>query len=229
LRNHAFSYILELYIRLLTGVSASEYDLVVDPNQVIKVPAVQPFIDAATEYALSKAARSSITRIRALSTLASYQVAVSSTPPLKLNTELAAKANPSATEARFLATVATNISSYAAIVETAKRARTVYSDNLLESRRLFTPKLFDRVFSIAVDPDDYEIDITETLKTVSGKESFDKLLKQGMVEEIPDQSTFFASSLASPRYKLRERDISENDLTFEKYFVTFDTVFDEVV
>lgn len=228
LRNHAMSYILELYIRLLTGVSASEYDLVVDPSQLSRVSASKFFIDAAVDHVVSKALSSRI-KTADLVSLASFQQAVATPPSSKLNAEIQSKSVPSETTLKLLASAATNLSSYASVVETAKRAKSAYSDNLTESKRLFTPKLFDRVFSIPVDPDDYEIDTTETLKTVSGKESFDKLLKQGMVEQVSDQSTFFASALATPRYKLRERDISENDLTFEKYFVTFDTVFDEVV
>lgn len=230
LHNHAMSYVFETYIRLLTGVSASEYDLVVDPSQLPKVSASKFFVDAAADHVISKAVKSSV-KDRDLASLKSFQQATNSAPSAKLNVEAQARFAPSAGEAsqKMQEAVATSLAAASSVVETAKRAKTVYSDNTSESRRLFTPKLFDRVFSIPVDPDDFEIDFTETLKTASGKESFDKLLKQGFVEQVSDQSTFFASALATPKYRLKERDINENDLTFEKYFVTFDTVFDEVV
>lgn len=226
-RNHVMSYLLELYVRFLTGISTSEYDMYVDQTGAPKFTAEQFFVNAAADHAMTAAGAvqdlgtvgfGAVTQVKAVP------------PPFNANIPNAAKQGVVNSSLNQIYTKASpKISGNALPVETAKKAKTVYSDNLAESRRLFLPKLFDRIFTVAVDPDDYEIDTKETLATASGREAFEKLLKQGMIEQIVDQSTFFASALASPRYRLRERDIKENDLTFEKYFVTFDTVFDEVV
>lgn len=218
-RNHSFSYLLEIYIKLLTGLSLSEYDLDMSDQSII-MSADQEVVNNAVDYVLSKAINKNIQGLN-LQNLIDLQTNISSESSDAKNSVVS-------TKAKFESQVSTNLESYSSIVESLKRAKTTYSSPEFESKRIFSPKLFDRVFTVPIDPDNFEIDSVETLKTFSGKESFDKLLKQGIIIESENQSTFFASALTAPKYKLRQRDISENDLTFEKYFVTIDTIFDEV-
>lgn len=230
IQNHTESYFLELYVKLLTGISVSEYDLYIDPNTV-PYSTVSPLF---LERAVTNVVQTVFPSLQVLakdsvktSTNFAVNLAVTKALPPVTTKDVLQKVKFSSQSVIPLAKMS-KLEAGAGVVDSVKKARTVFSDNLEESKRIFLPKAFDRVFNIAVDPDDFEIDVEETLKTPSGKDAFDKLLKQGVIVGNDTQASFFATSGISG-FKIRERDINENDLTFEKYFITIDTVMDEVV
>lgn len=108
-------------------------------------------------------------------------------------------------------------------IDTLTKMSTVLSEPGFEGKKLLSPKLFDRVFHLFVDTDDFEIDLEETRKTEQGRELFKKLLNQGLILEINDN---ISKNETNPvkRYKMVQRNISENHVVFEKYFVTIETV-----
>lgn len=225
-QNHTISYILELYVRLLTGVSVSECDLYVDPSSVPNSSASPLIIQKAVEHVVFQAFQ---TRLKNGATdISEFRIQAPALSSIRSPVSKKSNVKFKVSEKPDLAHV-TNLKAGSGVVETTKKSRTVFSDNLEESKRIFLPKAFDRVFNISVDPDDFEIDVEETLKTPSGKDAFDKLLKQNVIVGEQLQGEFYNSSGNTSVYKIRERDINENDLTFEKYFVTIDTVMDEVV
>lgn len=83
-----------------------------------------------------------------------------------------------------------------------------------QKRKIVTPKIFERIFHIIVDPDNFEIDRTKTLSTTSGKELWDK--------------TFFADRVLTEtvgtvtKYKLQPRNKRENFSEFLRFFVTIE-------
>jgi hypothetical protein len=115
------------------------------------------------------------------------------------------------------------------VVEVAK-TRTLYSDGLLEARKLMKPKMFDRVFNIFVDPDDFEIDQQETIKTESGRDMLEALFSSGKILEIQGQSIVRATDVnVLSKYKLVDKNPNQNEAVFEKYFITLETVLGDIV
>ena len=109
-------------------------------------------------------------------------------------------------------------------VDTLTKMRSVLSEPGLESKRLLTPKMFDRILNVFCDPDDFEIDIEETLKSEQGKESFNKLFQQGIIYEVKNQQSGNDISNSIKKYKMIQRTSKENHVVFEKYFATIETI-----
>lgn len=128
------------------------------------------------------------------------------------------------------------------------RGFTSVSDLLTVSKKVLMPKQFDRVFNIAVDPDEFEIDYDRTVKTKHGKATMQQLLRNGDVVTQSElmrsaravrssnfkfsseqrqfsQSKYSASDTNS--YRFRDRDRSQGDMAFEKYFVSVETINEE--
>jgi len=126
------------------------------------------------------------------------------------------------------------------------RVLSTYSDPLLVSKKVLSPKQFDRVFNVIIDPDDFEIDYDKTMKTPHGKLAFEQMLTRGDIVPATENEVKISKALAkamtnmtlSPTgrstqnrtvYKYRDRDRSSGDLAFEKYFVTVETYGEEGV
>jgi hypothetical protein len=81
------------------------------------------------------------------------------------------------------------------------------------SKRVLTPKLFDRVFNVPLNIEDFEIDVDKTLATDSGRRAWSQSYLQEKLVVTSDG-----------RYFLKPR--SKNDLIFEDYFVAIETAND---
>jgi hypothetical protein len=132
-----------------------------------------------------------------------------------------------------------------ATVTTLANTVNSYSNADAVNQKLLTPKMFDRVFNVLVDPSAFEIDVQTTIATPYGKQAFDLLIKSGDVIEA-DESTMssfitrrhpgifpvrgsrsFTQGGLSPNlhsYVFRERDKGEGDLIADQYFVTVETL-----
>lgn len=122
---------------------------------------------------------------------------------------------------------------------------TPVADPLAVSKRILNPKQFDRVFNVVVDPDDFEIDYDKTVATPHGKHALEQMIRKGDI--IPETENYFFrnqvisaairdihSPIARPfvqgraapnhaLFRFRDRDKTQGDLTFDKYFVTIET------
>jgi len=78
---------------------------------------------------------------------------------------------------------------------------------------ILSPKVFERVFTIPLNVDDFEIDYKETTATESGREFFEKSFFQEKLDK---------KALADGVYKLVPR--TNKDVIFEDYFVTIELV-----
>lgn len=78
---------------------------------------------------------------------------------------------------------------------------------------LLSPKVFERVFTIPVNVDDFEIDYQQTTATESGREFFGKTFFQEKLDR---------NALKAGIYKLTPR--THKDTIFEDYFVTIELV-----
>jgi hypothetical protein len=217
LGNHVSSYLLELYVRMLTGMRASEHDFLTHPDNV-KQENVAPFI-------VSKMIDARVSKLlgptkNAFASKTFLPFAKEQKLPL-VNNKLVVQLP------QFPLHVQYNLSHSLVLLHSFRRMRTQYSDNDNESRRIFTPKTFERVFTVAANPNDFEIDTVETLKTPSGRDAFDKLLHQGRIVGDAQHSTFYPGvNIDMGTYRLVSRDKNVGDLVFEKYFVSLETVLD---
>jgi hypothetical protein len=78
--------------------------------------------------------------------------------------------------------------------------------------RITSPKTFERIYNIAVDPDDFEIDFDKTLETVSGKAMYVVLEQKGMLIKSKDG-----------KIKIKERN-KNNTISLDQFFVNVSTV-----
>lgn len=221
--NHVRSHMLELYVKLLTGFTVGELDFPLDDSS-IKIGSMSKIIvnKLIDEHTLKVSVTPKIVGTPAFVTA----VREATSTPLKHVTAkdtFTMKANVAPKVAQFYH------AGTQTIVDSSKH-RTIYSDTLEEAKRLLSPKIFDRVFNVFVDPDDFEIDQQETIRTESGKDMLESLFSSGKVIEIGQQSTVRASDINfNSRLKLIDKTPQENDAIFEKYFVTLETVLGDLI
>ena len=215
LKNHVESYMLELYIKLLTGLSVSDGDLCID-DSVVENMSMKPFvfnniIANRMKLIVPTIAKEKVTQIDSFTTKYLQGISLSTDKPddRRKKSKIEDKSGQKAqNEAKILFDLS--------------KLKTVYSDELIESKKIFMPKLFDRVFNITVDPDDFEIDYIETIKMESGKKSFEQLKSQGEIISAIDQFSSY-SNTSQNVYKIKERSPLNNDTTFEKFFINIET------
>lgn len=78
-------------------------------------------------------------------------------------------------------------------------------------KKVLSQKIFDRVFTIAVDAGSFEIDFNKTLLTQSGKSAFTKANLQNAI------------TVKNNKYYMKQR--NETDFIFEDYFLTIENNF----
>lgn len=76
-------------------------------------------------------------------------------------------------------------------------------------KRVLQPKLFDRVFHLPVNTDDFEIDVDQTISTESGRTAYTKTSVQNMIYDVDGKKYL------KPK--------NRNDMIFEDYFVVVET------
>jgi len=105
-------------------------------------------------------------------------------------------------------------------ITNASRSLSTLSDSRLALKRVLQPKQFDRVLTMLVDPDDFMIDLNETLNTNYGKQTLELLISQGKIVMLDSQSReYTATSFSSTDvYRYKEKTLGE--LSLERYFVS---------
>lgn len=239
LKNHIMSHMIELYIRLMCGVDIDERKFHVTKPPVFLASDVRTkFVDSSLLISTNAKKKSTLRstldpsrtlftniepkNVKSADTVVSYQKssAAASTIDISAMSRVAGD---------FMTQHVSNISSLFSVA-------TRFSDASALSTSIFVPKKFDRVFNIVVDPDDFVIDHTVTWTSVSGKAMFDKLKTDSVVYD--SRPTVMSNigllgaeevTAVDPVFKVKERQKNEGDYTFEKYFVTIDTLVDEVL
>jgi hypothetical protein len=215
---------LELYIKLLSGFSVNELDFLVDETSS-KVSSMSPIIinklidtNTAKQVVLPKAIG-----VQSVSIASKAVIPTTKVYTVERTEDWKRVVLP-------LPKVVQNYESQNNVIVAASKTRTLYSDTLDESRRIMKPKVFDRIFNIFVDPDDFEIDQIETNRTESGRDMLDSLFSSGKVISVLDQTILRSTELTPmARMKLIDKNPKENDAVFEKYFITLETVLGDLV
>lgn len=290
IHNHVVSYLSEVYVRLLTGVTLADYhfDLVEPPR-----PHDDELVKLVTEHHVAHVAKVFNTRPTTqpehlrptggvlFSSTAANRVgytahhspahAASVQPQLSHPTGIAGAVThttqfsniPTHTDVKSqevqqsIGSLATNLASVShrnapvvlhglRTISNLAHMVTPLADPLAVSKRIVSPKQFDRVFNVIIDPDEFEIDYDKTVKTPHGKQALEQMIQKGDI--IPETENYFLRNLitrsaitdlqtnplgrpfvqnrAAPNhalYRFRDRDKNQGDLAFEKYFVTIET------
>jgi hypothetical protein len=97
-------------------------------------------------------------------------------------------------------------------------------------QQITSPKMFERIFNIPVDPDDFEIDVDKTNSTKSGKRAFESLRAQGRIIEktkntkyVQNTRLYFAGYNNSKSFFIKPRSLLDN-IAFDEFFVTVSTI-----
>jgi len=244
LRNHINSYLWEVYIKIMTGISTADHNFdLVEPSRSVD----QDFIKTMVEHVVHRAAALTFSMAKSTSSPppagilfagTSKKSKFGSTPPdfLVVGPIASRAQKPATTLTTSLSTMSpkqtplllhtlTTVSNFANMM-------TPLASGLILSKRLIQPKQFDRVFNIVVDPDDFEIDYVRTVATPYGKQALELMIMKGDIvaatNQTPSQFSF-ASANQGNEFKGHDRDKGEGDLIFEKYIVNVETFGEEEV
>jgi hypothetical protein len=128
------------------------------------------------------------------------------------------------------------------------------SDPAALNQKVVTPKQFDRVFNVIIDPTEFEIDVTKTTETPYGRNAFNLMIQHGEIvpaneNDIAESSlvsvstnpitpgsrpfaarpavmlpTANGNTLQTGHFQYRDRDITQGDVIADKYFITVETI-----
>jgi len=226
-RNHVLSYMLEIYIKLLTGISTSDHSFTMDANDEKTIKMFEStFIKLLIEKNTAVVTNGIANTIKQsqISSIGTFFSSNRSTASSRMVGIAGSNKNLTFTAATSLASLPRQgikpLMNLVKLVSKVSNLKTTISDGVLMSKNIIRPRQFDRVFNVIIDPDDFEINYEATIKTEYGKKSFEQLIKKRIV--IPVDS----NDQRRRAYKFRENDISQGSASFDKYFVTLGT-FDE--
>lgn len=231
-RNHVMSYLLEVYVRVMTGLNVCENAFSFRTNFVPKMneETVGTMMSAISGVGASNASTGSSKNGRGLS------VIVGANRSSKSSQKSSDVANP---HEQGQTSVMENITSIVAATKNVNaagillgqlsefsRTFSTLSSDVYTKQRLLLPKHFERVFSIIIDPDVFEIDVTSTKATSIGSQALDALLSQGELElkKVHSNEKGVEDSI---QYVSREK--SPGDVSFEKYIVNIESFEDDGV
>lgn len=222
-RNTVMSYLLEIYYRLLTGIPLSERELyVVDPDEKDR-PAefiTRSILGKATATILKEPPKdnfkldfSKISAPKLISYISATQASKSiSTAKALVNLKI--KSDILLTAQEFVGKAQHKTQAIAPVAAQASTKKTVYTDRARAGKYMMSPKLFERVFFVDVDPDDFEIDREETFRNDVGRSTFTQLQQAGEVVTYTET----LGNMTRDSYYLKDHR-AEKQMTFEKYFI----------
>ncbi len=223
--NHIRSHMLELYMKLLSGFSVNELDFLIDESD--------SKIGTMSQIIVNKLIDESAPKIAPVTPAPGTTVSVNTKNLAQFAIASTGDRATTASNDAFIGLAVAPVKSeenQKKVIVDAIKMKTLYSDTLQEAKRLMKPKMFDRIFNLFVDPDDFDIDHQETIKTDSGKDMLESLFSAGKVIEPLEQSIVRSTQTnMMTRLKLLDKNPKENDAVFEKYFVTLETVMGDLV
>lgn len=293
LQNHITSQLLEIYIKLMTGINVAEYNYhMTDVPPPVESDFVKTIVDHGVQHVTDQAAAHAATLTQPTSRTSPGGVLFGHSIARGLTTvegTLAGRAfsSPILSNAAGIAGKVSNAAQFREIASAGTATKSAdqqkaqpagsnlgaissrhvnttlhtfrisdYLANVISNvssinainRRVMTPKQFDRVFNIVLDPRNFEIDVAKTIETPYGKQALDLLLKHGdVVSSDSDNASITArfggqvDVIAAERilggrgfqqgrvkpnvnnFRFRDRDKTQGDLIADKYFVTIET------
>lgn len=238
--NHVRSHLLKRYIKLLTGIDFLEHTFIANENLILGSPLepeVRDLLSAISnsEYkcvektasqnpevlgALAGGASMSATLTQDFSKVGSSNTIESATSGL-LSAEISCDDNSSsttdddATDSSVTTTEGEASESDDTAAESTRQFKRILNSLVFRSSehkiRVEQPKLFERIFVVPVDPDDFVIDEEATRKSKSGRQMLNSLTYQSCVIDVQDDD-------GNPIKKLEPRHKSEGAYEFSELF-----------
>jgi hypothetical protein len=123
-----------------------------------------------------------------------------------------------------------NMSPVTTAINTFSQTINETSDYKEVCKKMISPKIFDRVFNIIVDPDDFQIDVEEMSKTNAGSEAIKKMFRLGMLVHPDTESGQKGFDVGSTqKYVQAKFDKSSGDISIDRYFVTIESYGEDVI
>ena len=187
IRNHVVSLLLSQYVKILTGVDLDEQAYLLVPENEQSVNTL--INDATLKRVIDR-------HVKHVAGLSSFDSSKDSIDSLGLKQTTLSKLIH---DLKHLGALAFS--------------RTTMSDAVTEINRALTPKVFERIFNIPIDPDDYLIDENPTQTTDFGKSAFKQLITTGRIVQNPDGT-----------HSLNPDNKKFGVVALEQFFVTIETV-----
>lgn len=257
IRNHVLSYMLEVYLKLLTGISVADYHFDIVENSkpfdtefvkliaeqhiahisnILTTPSSKTELDNVQTTGVlfsststrsqknGKTGETQVTTLQDKTTTSKTDTITSKQIDVKGQSTKTLSENVSKIPSQNISTLTHSLRT----ISNISQMTMPLSDSLLVSKRILSPKQFDRVFNIAIDPDVFEIDYDKTVKTPHGKVALEQMIQRG--EIIPSSNNYFSqhnmankTTNENSTYRFRDRDKNQGDATFEKYFIAIES------
>lgn len=214
--NHMENFILGLYLKLLIGVSTDENDYLVNTSLL------EGYIDSESKDKFNDLV---LTYVRGITkqplTLDQLK---NSSPQIK---KLLEKIDTFALDTNFTEQITPPVLPGVGIDQRIELTedlinfiklftpKSLLTGGKIQSLRITSPKLFERIFNLAVDPDDFEIDFEKTIETTSGKKMYSILQEKKLLKTLPNGSI-----------TIKERS-KNNTISLDQFFVNISTVQDD--
>lgn len=220
--NHVLSFLYEVYIKIMTNVNISDYSFALDPQKILKInPDVLKdisgnYLDLIKNHTQKTSVNKS--SLKLFSGITNTIQNNNSLSGFKKDANLLSQNNTSVQKNLTQKTADTYLHGLKILDSVSKLTTTLMNDFAL-IKTLISPKKFDRVFHVMVDPDDFDINYNETIKTAQGKMALEQLIARGDVVQMSNNKSF----------KYKDRTKTQDDIVLEKYFVSIETFGGEVV
>ncbi len=219
IKNHIVSYLLEVYLKILTGISHEEGSFLLNrsfQNADVDEKAKKRFKNLMEIYVSNIAGRSItldelkessdliaglLNKIDNLGTSQSFSEQIN--PPNLPSVSRSASVELTEDLISFL-----NIF----------KPSNILMGGFTHRKRITSPKAFERIFNIAVDPDDFIIDVEKTNLTNSGRRAIQHLRGRKIIKIKNSQG-----DLEVVRNK------TQDDIQLDQFFITISTVGDFVI
>lgn len=256
-KNHILSYLFEVYIKIMTGISTTDYhfdiieqqpaidstlveevlnnDLVKIASDKLRPQSPDNVISQEGNFFKQKTKASKFEKNNQdKRTNPTGTTGISSINALtQYEKQLPTRNNsPNLTKEQALGQISPKdiklFKFKASVLNETMRMLTPQSDPLAVSKRLLMPKQFDRVFNIMIDPQSFEINVETTNNTPHGKQALEQLITRGEVLPVSTPETLHSGArISTKKYSPKRKNISEGNLVFDKYIVAIETFGDE--
>jgi hypothetical protein len=233
--NHTLSYMLELYIKVLTDLNVGDYKFVINATNYdiqTKKELAQELVQQMLQDVLSQRTNINNSTVGKLFIKQSLTSKASKTIVKKLQSNKISQLIDSLSikQINQITQELVKINRIVNSTTTLSNANSVISS-------ILAPKQFDRVFNVIVDSNDFEIDLAQ-MKTSVSKSMIRDLLKTGEITRTTTPVSKFQTTILQKQknvniqnkmfYKQKARNKNNGDIIFEKYYVTIDTFGEDI-
>ena len=211
--NHIESFVLGLYLQILTGVSTDENEYLVDEALLegfVDDDAKERFNDLVLTY-IKGVTKEPITLDQLKNSSPQIKALLEKIDNFRLETSFTEQIAPPDLPGTSVP-VEQRIELTEDLINFVKlfNPKTLLTGGNVHALRITSPKIFERIFNLAVDPDDFEIDLDKTFATQSGQKMYATLEKMGL--------------LKTPT-RIRQRN-KNRTISLDQFFVNISTVGD---